>query len=48
VGEYRFTMPRAGATATFTGKYITIWAKQRDGSWRFAADGGSSSTPPGR
>ena len=48
VGEYRFTVPRAGAIQTFTGKYITIWTKQRDGSWRFAADGGSSSTPPAR
>jgi ketosteroid isomerase-like protein len=48
VGEYRFTVPSAGATATFTGKYITIWAKQGDGTWRFVADGGSSSTPPPR
>jgi len=48
VGEYRFTLPKDGKTATFTGKYLTVWAKQPDGSWRFVADGGSSSTPPAR
>jgi ketosteroid isomerase-like protein len=23
-------------------KYLTVWKKQRDGSWRFVADGGSA------
>jgi ketosteroid isomerase-like protein len=45
VGEWRFTVPRNGKTATFTGKYLTIWARQPSGEWRFVADGGSS-TPP--
>lgn len=45
VGEWRFTVPRNGKTATFTGKYLTIWARQPSREWRFVADGGSS-TPP--
>jgi ketosteroid isomerase-like protein len=46
VGEYRFTVPRNDTTVSVVGKYLTIWAKQRDGAWRFVADGGSSTVAP--
>jgi ketosteroid isomerase-like protein len=28
------------------GKYVTIWQKQADGSWKFALDTGAPSEPP--
>lgn len=28
-----------------TGRYITIWKKQPDGSWKFAVDGGTADKP---
>ena len=27
-------------------KYLTLWARQADGSWRFVADGGSATPGP--
>lgn len=35
----------SGAAEQHFGKYLTVWVKQRDGSWKFAVDGGSA-TPP--
>ncbi|HEY9225684.1 MAG TPA: DUF4440 domain-containing protein, partial [Gemmatimonadaceae bacterium] len=35
----------SGAAEQRFGKYLTIWEKQRDGSWKFVVDGGSG-TPP--
>ena len=29
------------------GKYLTLWARTADGSWRFISDGGSPRPPPG-
>ena len=26
-------------------KYLTIWRRQRDGTWRFVADGGNAAPP---
>jgi ketosteroid isomerase-like protein len=28
------------------GKYLTVWKKQTDGSWKFVIDGGNSTPPP--
>jgi ketosteroid isomerase-like protein len=46
VGEFRFTAPQEGKTLTVAGKYLTIWSRMPDGSWRYVADGGSGSAPP--
>ena len=35
-----------GNRVTRTGKYLTIWKKQADGSWRVVADIGNADTPP--
>jgi ketosteroid isomerase-like protein len=48
VGEFRFTAPQDGKTLTVAGKYLTIWSRMADGSWRYVADGGSGSAPPQR
>ena len=28
------------------GKYVTVWKKERDGSWKFAVDIGNTNPPP--
>jgi ketosteroid isomerase-like protein len=35
-----------GQTQISYGKYITLWKKQPDGSWKVALDGGNASPPP--
>ena len=43
VGNAVFTGVREdGAKIERFSKYLTVWKKQRDGSWRFVVDGGSS------
>jgi ketosteroid isomerase-like protein len=43
VGNAVFTGVREdGATLERYSKYLTVWKKQRDGSWRYVVDGGSS------
>jgi ketosteroid isomerase-like protein len=42
VGDFVFTSPEF---ISF-GKYLTIWQKSPNGSWKFMQDGGSSSPPP--
>jgi ketosteroid isomerase-like protein len=36
----------AGAGQIATGKYVTIWRKQSDGSWKVVFDGGNPDTKP--
>ncbi len=31
---------------TVYGNYVTIWKKQKDGSWKFILDGGNTTPPP--
>lgn len=42
VGEYIATLrgPSGAAVQRF-GKYLTVWQRQRDGTWKFVADGGN-------
>lgn len=35
-----------GEFVTRHGKYITIWARQDDGSWKVITDGGNGNPPP--
>ena len=48
VGTYSMTMsaPKGKQTITDKGKYLTVWQKQADGSWKVVADMISSDLPP--
>jgi len=49
IGTYVFTrQDDKGNTIVRTGRYVTIWKKQRDGSWKAVLDSGSPDehTPP--
>lgn len=44
IGEYISTgRGPSGAAAQRFGKYLTVWKKQKDGSWRYVIDGGNAS-----
>lgn len=43
VGTYELRSPGG---LLRTGKYMTVWKKQPDGSWKFAADGGTPDPAP--
>jgi len=46
-GEYQYrAFETNGIGAIRYGKYLTIWKKQPDHSWRFVTDIGNSSPPP--
>lgn len=46
-GTYEFrTNDAEGKPAMRHGKYVTVWKKQSDGSWKFVVDTGNSSPPP--
>ena len=38
----------SGAAVQRFGKYLTVWKKQRDGTWKFVVDGGNASPAPAR
>ena len=47
VGMYEITKSDAqGKHTVGTGKYVTIWRKQKDGSWKVELDTGVSDTAP--
>ncbi len=47
VGTYTTTRNENGAARVVgTGKYVTIWRKQPDGTWKVIFDSGVSDTPP--
>jgi ketosteroid isomerase-like protein len=49
VGEYVFVgKGPTGAVVQRFGKYLTIWKRQPNGSWRFVVDGGNLSPTPAR
>jgi ketosteroid isomerase-like protein len=46
-GTYEFrTSDTEGKPVTRHGKYVTVWKKQRDGSWKYVVDIGNSNPPP--
>ncbi len=46
-GMYEFRPRDAGGQAeTRHGKYVTIWKKQSNGSWKFVVDIGNANPPP--
>lgn len=47
VGQYIFTGrgPSGAAIQTF-GKYLTVWQRQPDGTWKFTVDGGNPNPVP--
>lgn len=46
LGTYEFRPRDAGAQPeTSHGKYVTVWKKQPDGSWKFVVDIGNASPP---
>jgi ketosteroid isomerase-like protein len=47
VGNAVDTLTKAdGSAVTTYSKYLTLWVRQADGSWRFLADGGAPSPTP--
>jgi ketosteroid isomerase-like protein len=46
-GSYELTrFDEKGAPHVRRGKYVTIWHRQADGSWKAVLDGGNPDTPP--
>jgi len=46
-GTYETTVsPPGGKPMTEKGKYVTVWKKQADGSWKIYRDVGNSDAPP--
>ena len=46
-GTYEFrTHDAADKPVTHHGKYVTVWKKQRDGSWKFTVDIGNTNPAP--
>jgi ketosteroid isomerase-like protein len=47
VGTYTTTRTENGSSRVIgSGKYVTIWRKQADGSWKVTFDSGAHDTPP--
>lgn len=47
VGTAVFSMPRPdGTRATSYSKYLSVWQRQADGSWRYLVDGGNARPGP--
>ena len=42
-GMYTMTLPEGDP---HQGKYLTVWRRQADGSWRLVADTGNANSPP--
>ena len=46
VGSYSTTLPESPDSVVATGSYVTIWERQRDGSWKVSLDIGSPDPEP--
>jgi ketosteroid isomerase-like protein len=41
-GWWKFsTKTKTGADTIYQGNYVTVWKKQKDGSWKYVIDGGT-------
>lgn len=45
IGAYEIVRSGENAGVVTTGKYVTIWKKQADGSWKVIFDSGVPDTP---
>ena len=46
-GTFEWTLtPKSGAAMTDKGKYLTVWKKQADGTWKIIRDINNSDLPP--
>jgi ketosteroid isomerase-like protein len=46
LGRYKNTIANAESTRIVHGYYVTIWKKQKDGTWKFVIDLGNESPAP--
>lgn len=46
IGSYEMKMAPEGAPITIVGKYMTVWKKQADGTWKVAVDMFNANGPP--
>ena len=43
---YKFKSPKTMRDTTIYGNYITVWEKQKNGTWKFIIDGGNPAPGP--
>lgn len=43
---YSYKLPATAKDTTLYGNYITVWKKQKDGTWKFIIDGGNPTPGP--
>ena len=46
IGTYELTVEQDGASMVTVGKYVTLWGKQADGSWKVVVDCFNADGPP--
>jgi len=47
-GKWEYTnIDKNGKKSSSYGNYVTIWKKQKDGTWKYILDGGGTTPPPG-
>ena len=46
IGTYELTVEQEGTPMVTVGKYVTLWRKQADGSWKVAVDCFNADGPP--
>lgn len=46
IGTYEINMAPGGSPITISGKYLTAWKKQQDGTWKVTADMFNANGPP--